>query len=51
MMTAFATPELRHEAQRLGAFALINKPFDMSDISPLIERALAAPAQEFPGAT
>jgi two-component system, NtrC family, response regulator AtoC len=44
VMTAFGTPELLNEALRLGAFAVIDKPFDMSDIGPLIERALAAPA-------
>jgi DNA-binding NtrC family response regulator len=43
VMTAFGTPELLNEAMRLGAFAVIDKPFDMSAISPLIERALAAP--------
>jgi DNA-binding NtrC family response regulator len=42
VMTAFGTPELLNEALRLGAFAVIDKPFDMSAISPLIERALAA---------
>ena len=43
VMTAFGTPELLNEAVRLGAFSVIDKPFDMSAISPLIERALAAP--------
>jgi two-component system NtrC family response regulator/two-component system nitrogen regulation response regulator GlnG len=43
VMTAFGTPELLNEALRLGAFAVIDKPFDMSAVSPLIERALAAP--------
>jgi two-component system, NtrC family, response regulator AtoC len=42
VMTAFGTPELLNEAMRLGAFAFIDKPFDMNDVSPLIERALAA---------
>jgi DNA-binding NtrC family response regulator len=41
VMTAFGTPELLNEALRLGAFAVIDKPFDMSAISPLVERALA----------
>ena len=43
VMTAFGTPDLLNEALRLGAFAVIDKPFDMSAISPLIERALAGP--------
>jgi DNA-binding NtrC family response regulator len=42
VMTAFGTPELLNEALRLGAFAVIDKPFDMSAVCPLIERALAA---------
>jgi DNA-binding NtrC family response regulator len=42
VMTAFGTPELLNEALRLGAFAVIDKPFDMSAVSPLIERALTA---------
>jgi DNA-binding NtrC family response regulator len=42
LMTAFGTPDLLDDALRLGAFAVIDKPFDMSAISPLIERALAA---------
>jgi DNA-binding NtrC family response regulator len=44
VMTAFRTPEVLNEALGLGAFAVIDKPFDMSDISPLVGRALAAPA-------
>src|ERR1700686_4942095 len=42
VMTAFGTPELLNDALRLGAFAVIDKPFDMSAVSPLIERALGA---------
>jgi two-component system response regulator AtoC len=42
VMTAFGTPELLKEALRLGAFAVIDKPFDMSDVGPLIEQALGA---------
>jgi two-component system response regulator AtoC len=42
VMTAFGTPDLLNEALRLGAYAVIDKPFDMGAISPLIARALAA---------
>ena len=44
VMTAFGTPDLLDEARRLGAFAVITKPFDMQEVGPLIERALALPA-------
>jgi DNA-binding NtrC family response regulator len=43
VMTAFRTLEVLNEALALGAFAVIDKPFDMSDIGPLVGRALAAP--------
>jgi DNA-binding NtrC family response regulator len=42
LMTAHGTPELFEEARRLGAFAIIDKPFDIDALSPLVERALAA---------
>ena len=42
LMTAYATPELLHEARRHGAFSIVNKPFEMSDLALLVARALAA---------
>jgi DNA-binding NtrC family response regulator len=42
MMTAFATPELVECARRLGAFAVVNKPFEMNELAPLISQALLA---------
>jgi two-component system, NtrC family, response regulator HydG len=42
VMTAYGTPELLSEARRLGAFSIVNKPLEMSDLAPLVERALAA---------
>ena len=42
LMAADGTPELQEEALRLGAFAVINKPFDVNAVPELIERALAA---------
>jgi DNA-binding NtrC family response regulator len=42
LMTAYGTPELFLEARRLGAFAIVDKPFDMDALQPLVERALLA---------
>lgn len=42
MMTAFPTPELVAEAERLGAFAVVEKPFDLNGLVPLVRRALAS---------
>lgn len=42
LMTAFGSQELVVEAQRLGAFAVVEKPFAMEVLVPLVERALAA---------
>jgi DNA-binding NtrC family response regulator len=42
LMTACGSPELFMEARRLGAFAIIDKPFEMGGLQPLVERALAA---------
>jgi DNA-binding NtrC family response regulator len=41
LMTAFPTPELVAEAQRLGAFAVIEKPFDLNGLVALVRQALA----------
>lgn len=41
VMTAYGSPELADEARRLGAFAVVDKPFEMDDLPPLVERALA----------
>jgi two-component system, NtrC family, response regulator AtoC len=42
MMTAFATPELVERARKLGAFRVINKPFEMNELAPLVREALLA---------
>jgi DNA-binding NtrC family response regulator len=42
LMTAHGTDELFEEARQRGAFASVHKPFEMSDLSPLVARALAA---------
>jgi DNA-binding NtrC family response regulator len=45
LMTAYDSPELVIEARRLGVFAIIDKPFEMDALQPLVERAqIARPA-------
>lgn len=41
MMTAYGTSEMRQEVERLGAVAVISKPFGPEDILSLIADALA----------
>ena len=42
LMTAFGTPEITRDALDLGAFGVVNKPFDMHAIEPMILQARAA---------
>ena len=42
IVTAYGSRELRDEAQRLGAVAVIDKPVDMSALAPLVTRVLAS---------
>lgn len=42
LMTAYGSPEILAEARRLGAFSVVNKPFEMHELAPLVERALSA---------
>ena len=42
LMTAFGTPELRDEAWRLGAFAILDKPFELDVLGSLVGRASSA---------
>ena len=41
LMTAHGSPELFAEALRRGAVGVVDKPFETSDLEPLVERALA----------
>lgn len=42
LMTAYGSRELSAEATRLGAFAVLDKPFELDVVGPMIERALEA---------
>jgi len=42
MMTAFATPALIERARALGAFCVIDKPFEMNDLAPVVRQAILA---------
>jgi DNA-binding NtrC family response regulator len=42
LMTAFGTPEVRQEAERLGAFCVLDKPFEVEELGGLVSRALAS---------
>ena len=42
LMTAYGSKALNDEARSRGAFGVIDKPFDMSALPPLIAEALAA---------
>ena len=40
LMTAYGSEKLDAEARTRGAYAVINKPFDMSTLPPLVSKAL-----------
>ena len=42
MMTAFGTPEVTKGALALGAYKVMNKPFDLYGLAPLLMKACAA---------
>jgi DNA-binding NtrC family response regulator len=42
LMTAFGTPEILRNALDLGAFCVISKPFEMSQVAPLVRQAHAS---------
>ena len=39
MMTAYGEPELTADARQLGAFAVIDKPFELHRLDPLLREA------------
>lgn len=42
LMTAHGTPEISQEALDLGAYCVLNKPFEMSALPPLVAEACAS---------
>jgi len=42
MMTAYSTAEMVSHAIKLGAFRVLSKPVEMSDLAPLVELAYAS---------
>jgi DNA-binding NtrC family response regulator len=39
LMTAYGTPEVVQGAMQLGAYRVVDKPFDMGDVDPMVRRA------------
>ena len=39
LMTAFGTPELVEDALRLGAYDVMDKPFEMNELEAVVSRA------------
>lgn len=39
LMTAYGNPEIAHDALRLGAYQILNKPFDMHEVPLIVLRA------------
>lgn len=42
LMTAYGTPEILQEALDRGAYCVLNKPFEMDALSPLVTEAHAS---------
>ena len=42
LMTAFGTPEVAREAVADGAFRVVDKPFNLDDMTSLVEQALCS---------
>lgn len=42
LMTAYGTPEMSQEALDRGAYCVLNKPFEMNALSPLVTEAHAS---------
>lgn len=48
LMSAFATPELRHVAEAFGAVAVLEKPFDIDELRGLVRRLARACVETAP---
>ena len=44
VVTAFGSAETRRAAERLGALAVLDKPFEIKDLLRLVEDAIGAPS-------
>jgi DNA-binding NtrC family response regulator len=42
LMTAYATPDVVHDALERGAYCVISKPFDLHEVEPLMRNACQA---------
>jgi DNA-binding NtrC family response regulator len=42
MMTAYGTPDVTRDALELGAYGVVDKPFDMQDLEPMLLDAYSA---------
>lgn len=42
LMTAYGTPEVAASALKLGAYQVLSKPFEMTDVAAVVQRAHAA---------
>ena len=42
VMTSHGSPDITREACRLGAFAVVDKPFELDTLPPLVEAAIVA---------
>jgi two-component system response regulator FixJ len=51
MITGHGDVEVAAEAQRLGALALLEKPFDAGIMNDMVERAFAQPAADLEPST
>jgi len=43
LMTSFGGPELTLDAKRMGAFTVLDKPFDLDELDGLLARAFVVP--------
>ena len=44
LMTAYGSPELLEQARLLGAFTVLDKPFEMNELAGIVDGALRRPA-------
>lgn len=44
LMTAFGTPEVVSDAQQLGAYCVLGKPFELNDLAALVQQVGCMPA-------